>query len=239
MKPADWDEILAPSVPWQDAYAIVEREVRAFILATPAGRVSYLTTDEVVSGLYPEQFAKKEGVTARKRLYKALAALATKGLADCVTRGEPRRLGNTKKMIRPWLWHAPVAKEPAPSRITAAEERARIVAFLYDSPWSTPRDQELAKEIRKGDHWTVKKPTPIPAVEAALADAVIAVMPPPRFQPAFTIGQEVDYAGGKWTVEYIDAGIDTVRLQQGATVVAMRLSRLRAAATPTSDHDQS
>lgn len=112
MQPSEWNRLLAEAVPWAEAYPAVEREARAYLVVTTDGGLR-CTTGELVEALYPEQFAKGDGITARKRIYKALAALATRGLADCCTKGEPRPLKhNKKKLVRPWLWHAPLAKEP-------------------------------------------------------------------------------------------------------------------------------
>lgn len=109
MQANEWNRLLAEAVPWAEAYPAVEREARAYLQISFCGAVMQnMTTGELVEKLYSEQFAKGEGITARKRIYKALAALATRGLADCCTKGEPRPLKhNKKKLVRPWLWHAP------------------------------------------------------------------------------------------------------------------------------------
>lgn len=108
INPAMWNELLAPAVGWQDAYAHVERSAREY-LAT-GKRDDNWTTTELVEALYPEQFARGDGITARARIFKALAALAPRGLADCATRGPERRLKHSNKMVRPWLWHAPAER---------------------------------------------------------------------------------------------------------------------------------
>lgn len=109
----EWNRALHANVPWQEAYATVEREARqvlSFHGSLFAGET--LTTDELVETLYKEADARGDGILARKRIYKALLALATHGLADCATRGEERALKhNRNKIIRPWLWHAPKAPE--------------------------------------------------------------------------------------------------------------------------------
>lgn len=104
--PAFWNVTMAEAVPWQEAYKAVEMAARDKL----AGIERTLTTNELVEELYPEQFAREAGITARKRIYKALAALATRGLADCASRGEPRKLRHAKKLVRPWLWHAPTVE---------------------------------------------------------------------------------------------------------------------------------
>lgn len=110
MMPGEWNAILAPSVGWKEAYAAVEREARAHLQLSVLGEDTVGTT-ELVEQLYPEQFARGEGITARKRLFKALAALTTHGLSDCCTRGPERPLKHSKKMVRGWLWHAPKERE--------------------------------------------------------------------------------------------------------------------------------
>lgn len=100
----DWTTLLAPSVEWREAYAHVEREARSYLSGFGE---DWCTTMDLAEALFPEALARGEGITARKRIYKALAALATRQLADCCTRGELRKLKHGTKMVRPWLWHAP------------------------------------------------------------------------------------------------------------------------------------
>lgn len=108
MTPADWNTVLAPTMGWQAAYAVVEREAREFLSRQLAStQPATFTTSELAEALYPEKLARGDGITARKRLFKALAALATHDLADCASRGEPRKLKHTNKTVRPWIWHAP------------------------------------------------------------------------------------------------------------------------------------
>jgi hypothetical protein len=114
--PTDFNAALAPAVEWREAYAAVEREARALLILNGDPRENY-TTAEMVEALYPEALARGDGITARKRIFKALAALATKGLADCATRGEPRKLRHANKMVRPWLWHAPAERNDEAGQI--------------------------------------------------------------------------------------------------------------------------
>lgn len=112
MTPSQWNIALAPSVAWQSAYADVEKQARAHLTANPCIDDG-CSTEELVEALYPLRLAQGDGILARRRIYKALAALATRGLADCATRGAPRNLGKTKNTkIRPWLWHEPREKNP-------------------------------------------------------------------------------------------------------------------------------
>lgn len=103
--PSEWATILAPTVAWQACYPIVEGEVRAKCADLLAGET--LSTNDLVEQMYPEALARGEGITARRRLYKAIAALAPRGLSDCCSRGEPRKLRHAAKLVRPWLWHMP------------------------------------------------------------------------------------------------------------------------------------
>lgn len=112
MTPADWNAALAPHVGWQAAYGTVENAVK-LAFASPVLDGQTLSTSALVEALYPEQFARGEGITARKRIYKALAALATRGLAAYATRGPERLLKHTNKLVRPWLWHSAAPIEVA------------------------------------------------------------------------------------------------------------------------------
>lgn len=114
MKPADWNEHLEPQRPWRHAYWIVEVEVRN-VLSQDRFAHDLLSTTALVELLYPVQFAVGGGRAARNRIFKALAALATRGLAEYTTRGEPVKIKRLGKLARPWLWHAPraqAAEEP-------------------------------------------------------------------------------------------------------------------------------
>lgn len=104
MTPVEWNAALAPEIGWQSAYATVERVTRSYLAAT---RPALVSTNALVGELYPEQLAIGAGIDARKRLFKALMALAERGLADCVTRGPARKIGKTGRMGRPFLWHEP------------------------------------------------------------------------------------------------------------------------------------
>lgn len=107
-EPGEWNMILRPDAPWRDAYATVETSVRDYVQRVlNAGDL--ISTNTLVEALYPARFAKGEGITARRRMYKALAALATHGLADCCTKGAETKFGRSHKPVKPWLWHAPRA----------------------------------------------------------------------------------------------------------------------------------
>lgn len=108
LRPFDWNAALHPGVNWKQAYATVALEARAHLLKLDPSREP-LSTNELVEALYPEALSRGEGITARKRIYKALFALAEHSLADCATQGAAykNRMGQTR---RPWSWHYP--KEP-------------------------------------------------------------------------------------------------------------------------------
>lgn len=110
MTPNDWNRLLAPAVPWQEAYAVVAREARAYLIALKPAGVETMSTMDLAAGLYPPQDMRGEvGVAARKRIFKALAALAKHELDDCVVKGEPRaaKIGGKTVTARPWRWRAP------------------------------------------------------------------------------------------------------------------------------------
>lgn len=100
-----WDNLLKADVPWQQAYASVETAVLA-LMATPAMAGRQLTTNELVEAIYPESLARGDGILARNRIYKALMALAPRGLACYASRGEERKRAHSNIKIRPWVWHA-------------------------------------------------------------------------------------------------------------------------------------
>lgn len=114
MLPAEWNRDLAATVPWEPAYATVEREAKAFLSGSVLAD-SDCGTAELVEHLYPLNLARGEdGVYARNRIFKALDALAKHGLRDYCHKGEPR-LNKAKKMSRPWLWHGPRERPKCPT----------------------------------------------------------------------------------------------------------------------------
>lgn len=102
---------LQPTIPWAVAYSAVETAVIATLsepdtIARLHLEQQTLSTKELVELLWPETLARGAGITARKRLFKALAALATRGLAPYCTQGEPTRNKRLGRDIRPWRWHS-------------------------------------------------------------------------------------------------------------------------------------
>lgn len=119
-QPGEWNHILQPGTPWRTCYDQVEFHTRLYLKDTlNAGDL--ISTNTLVEALYPARFAKGEGITARRRMYKALAALATHGLADCCTKGVETKFGRSAKMVRPWLWHAPRVRAA-----TVSEDRYKV-----------------------------------------------------------------------------------------------------------------
>lgn len=113
--PAEWNRDLAANVPWQSAYATVEREAKAFLTASVLADATPLGTAALVEHLYPAAAVRgEEGVAARNRIFKALDALTGYGLRDYCSRGEPR-LNHAKKTVRPWLWHGPRERPKCPT----------------------------------------------------------------------------------------------------------------------------
>jgi hypothetical protein len=104
MNSKQWDVALHPAVSWKTAYNAVEIAVTSLYLTDPKDR----STTELVETLYPVADARgPEGVKARKRMFKALTALAERGLAPYATRLPARKAVYSDRLIRPWLWHAP------------------------------------------------------------------------------------------------------------------------------------
>lgn len=111
MTPEQWNKALAPEVPWPEAYAVVEREVRALLTAE---RGCVFATAEVVQEIYQEHPTSHDpvGMDARRRIFKALRALATRGLKDCCTKGEPEPSTTfAGRTIQRWRWHAPHSEQ--------------------------------------------------------------------------------------------------------------------------------
>lgn len=109
-KPHDWDEALAPEKQWQAAYGFVEERVKHLFDELQNPR--HFATDELVEFLYPGDWARGAGITARKRIYTALRALAKHGLADYCEPGPQRKLKHTGKLVTPLIWRAPPPAEP-------------------------------------------------------------------------------------------------------------------------------
>lgn len=122
MTPSEWNAALAADRPWQEAYATVEQQVKVLFAHNPLYEHDTLGTSTLVEALYPETYARGEGVTARRRIFKALQALATRGLQDYATKG-PAKLNRMHVMARPWVWRKPDPVEVIPDVREAALRR--------------------------------------------------------------------------------------------------------------------
>lgn len=107
MTPKQWTEVLAPDEPWQKAYAVVATEARAMLSDNVLFAGKEVSTGVLADSLFPVTFARGDGILARRRLFRALLALAPRELADCCHRGEAKRMRHSTRLIRPWIWHAP------------------------------------------------------------------------------------------------------------------------------------
>lgn len=100
LSPQEWTLALAPEVHWQTAYATVAREVKAYL----AGRSEACSTFVLAEALFPAMSTRDLAqLDARKRMFRALMAQATRDLKDYVSKGPQvrRRFGN----VTPWSWH--------------------------------------------------------------------------------------------------------------------------------------
>ena len=145
----DWRGLqtaLAADNAWQGAYEYAEESVRERLsdpdtVARLHLEQDTLSTNQIVELMWPEQFAKGDGITARKRLYKALKALATRGLADCCERGPQVEvvIAGVKRFARPWRWHAP--------KTTPLRE-----GYVSDENWGNAKPGEKCK-FSNGTTW--------------------------------------------------------------------------------------
>lgn len=127
---------LAEAVPWEVAYEVVkQRVIEALSDPDTVARLHLeqqtLSTKELAELLWPEALARGEGITARKRLFKALAALAPRGLSEYCTRGEPTRNKRLGRDVRPWRWHSK-RKRAAPSLFPDMEIGGRVTDLNGD-----------------------------------------------------------------------------------------------------------
>lgn len=96
---------------WQVAYAWVEDQARAILDQLSPGCA--LSTTELAQRVYPMDHA-----AGKKRVFKALAAAATKTMTRYVTFGEPEKIG--PRTGRRKTWHRPGAEIiPPPKKVCA------------------------------------------------------------------------------------------------------------------------
>tara|TARA_R110000868_G_scaffold217532_2_gene467634 strand:- start:747 stop:1121 length:375 start_codon:yes stop_codon:yes gene_type:complete len=112
MTPDEWNKLLAENVPWRQAYTSVAREAKAYLEITQPAEA--LSTAEMVEALYPAEEARGSvGIVARRRMFRAFAALAEHDMKDWVTKGDPRR-NKFGKTVVPLRWR-PYVEPPAPT----------------------------------------------------------------------------------------------------------------------------
>ena len=162
-----WHYNLRREVHWKDAYAFVERHARHFLESEPTGK--NWTTTELVEFLYPWGVEPNdpEEHHVRQRIFKALAALATRGLSDCASRGTPRQLGQLDakgtpevKTIRPWLWHSPTSPNPESVAKPLAEREVHVVTWRLHNTDKTGRCI-LFSEIEMLQLWGILMRLPV------------------------------------------------------------------------------
>lgn len=110
MIPREWNAALAANVRAREANATVATRVRELLAHDVRFHDDSISTNELVEILYPAQYARGEGITARNRLFKCLFALTTRELSDCCTRGPASKTKSSVGFMhnkRPWLWHHP------------------------------------------------------------------------------------------------------------------------------------
>lgn len=122
MTPSEWNAVLAPDQDWKPAYAAVEQQVKLLFAHNPLYAQDTLSTAALVEALYPETYARGEGQVARRRMFKALQALAPRGLSAYATKG-PAKMNKMRVSVRPWLWRAPAPVEVIPDAREAALRR--------------------------------------------------------------------------------------------------------------------
>lgn len=111
---------LAEDVPWPDCYHRLEHEVRVALTQADVPPDRPIYTAQLVAGLYPPDDgtdSQPHTGRAKQRMFRGLMALATRGLADCATRGKvPLRPGSSRTGAYggsprfPWLWHRPIPR---------------------------------------------------------------------------------------------------------------------------------
>lgn len=89
---------------WREFYPQVEAEAKIYLAQAHADHDSPLTTTDLVEGLWPASWDSPRRL--RARVFKALTALETRGMAAWVTIGEPSRLKGGI-MARRRRWHTP------------------------------------------------------------------------------------------------------------------------------------
>lgn len=106
MTPHEYNTLLSAEG-WSSIVPVLAREIRAYLeIEAPDPPLS---TKDLMEGLYPQQFARGDGITMRQKMTRILIDVLSKNeLADCCTRGEA--IIRRKRLVRPCFWHAPKPK---------------------------------------------------------------------------------------------------------------------------------
>ncbi len=107
MLKANWAGVLAPDQDWTEAYPIVADAVRTELDTRQADDTS---TKQLAEWLWPRPVVSGNGIdpaaiAARRRLFKALGALAQHDLKDYATRGPVVKNKRFNRPVQHWRWH--------------------------------------------------------------------------------------------------------------------------------------
>ena len=99
-----WIDALAPEQEWRGAYAVIEREAKAFLDGQPAS--AFFTTTALADELFPPPAKDNETAkAARQRLFRGFAACAEHGLKPYCQKGAPKTIFG--KAVTPLVWRKP------------------------------------------------------------------------------------------------------------------------------------
>lgn len=105
---AELVEALAPDRHWREAYAAVKKSVVQFLSEHGDKKFSAI---ELVEAMMPAAETRGAGAnTARRRMFKALRALAHMELKEWVTKGAPRKVFGKLTAVN--LWSKPAQARP-------------------------------------------------------------------------------------------------------------------------------
>ena len=107
MIPAEWTARLAPEIEWREAYATVAEQAKLHLQHNVLVGEE-VSTAELVEAMFPQALARGDGITARRRIFKALEANATRALKGYCHKGASRKATIGNRQVRPWRWHPPM-----------------------------------------------------------------------------------------------------------------------------------
>ena len=97
-----WRSVLAPNIPWQDAYPRVAGAAKEILANVPPA--APLSTVELVERMWPQaDVHSEEDGEVRARIFRALRAMTPRDLKHYNRPGEPKK-GFRGKTIVPRLW---------------------------------------------------------------------------------------------------------------------------------------